>query len=133
MPASNNRDKAVGLFQHYFAMIARQAGMSFDGDHYTEVEIAVEHVIDAAVEQAEARIKPAALANAPMRLAPSHDDGIQVTVALAYTGAPTTRTFTIDADEWVRMDATARENWIADRHADVVADAITFSYTVAGS
>jgi hypothetical protein len=42
------RQRAVALAQFYFRVIAEQAGMAWDGDNNTEVELMVSYVIDAA-------------------------------------------------------------------------------------
>jgi ketosteroid isomerase-like protein len=42
------QDKAVHLAQHYFALIARKAGVSWDADNDIEIELMVVYMIDAA-------------------------------------------------------------------------------------
>jgi ketosteroid isomerase-like protein len=48
---SEARRQAVELAQHYFRLLAKNAGASWDDDNATEIEIMVSHIIDAAVER----------------------------------------------------------------------------------
>jgi len=45
---SETRRQAVALAQHYFRQLAVSAGMNWDGDNDTEIELMVSFIIDAA-------------------------------------------------------------------------------------
>ncbi len=51
--------RAVALAQHYFRQIAEQAGMAWDGDNNTEVELMISYVIDAAADRLHGQLDDA--------------------------------------------------------------------------
>jgi hypothetical protein len=51
--------RAVALAQHYFRQIAEQAGMNWDGDNNTEVELMVGYLIDAAAARLRGQLDDA--------------------------------------------------------------------------
>jgi hypothetical protein len=51
--------RAIALAQHYFRQIAEQAGMNWDGDNNTEVELMVSYVIDAAAARLRGQLDDA--------------------------------------------------------------------------
>ena len=50
--SSDHRIEAKKLLLNYFKAVAEKAGMKWDPDYTAEVEDIVDHIVDAAVEEA---------------------------------------------------------------------------------
>jgi hypothetical protein len=48
---SDAQRRAAELAQHYFRLIAQRAGVNWDGDNDTEIDLMIGHIVDAAAER----------------------------------------------------------------------------------
>jgi hypothetical protein len=53
---SEAQAQSVHLAQHYFRLIAEQAGVKWDGDNDTEIRLLVENIIEAAAGELRAQL-----------------------------------------------------------------------------
>jgi len=78
-------DRAVHLAQHYFRLIATRAGVPWDGDNDTEIEVLVDSIADTA--RAEVRELRAGLSAACGHITALEDAGRRLTRALRAAAA----------------------------------------------
>jgi hypothetical protein len=55
--AIQHRDKAAHLLVYYFGLLARKAGVNWNSDNETEIEIAVDHIAHAIAAEVASQIE----------------------------------------------------------------------------